>query len=1322
MNQATITKRWYECFSIANQLRFGLVGIVVLGVLGAGGVLTYLSFRQQLEQTKLLQQERSQLAASQISAYLDRLQHQLNYLSQLPGLTEFSEQDRRTLLEGLVKSNSAYEIVGILNHKGQVIQAVSPDETLPGTDLIFTQLSTQSPLFSRTLKQGKNYISSVQIDPKTGLGVTTLAVPIRNRNNQMNGILIAQINLKFLSNIIAKTKVGNTGYTYVIDNRLALISTRIETGKNFNKLLSTSPISHSQKLQNLKQLPFIKNLSKLSLSSNTLPFQVYQGLNGEEVAGAATLVRPVQWMVVVELPTAEVYAPVYQMIGVMAGSTLIVALIAGSVGFTFSRSIVFSLQRLTTAAARISDGYLESRVDVSSDNELGVLAGAFNRMAAQLQESFATLAANNDEMKALNQALSESERRLNQFLEALPVGVSVIDKNGKVSYINQVGQRLLGQELIPKSTPEEVAEGYQVYLAGTERRYPSEQLPSLRALKGETAIADDIEVYREGKVIPLEMRSIPVFDEQGKVIYAINAFQEIAERKQAERLLAEYNRILQVQITRRTEALQESAQRFRNAFETAAIGMCLVSLEGRFLAVNPPVCGILGYSKLQLLALTFQKITYPSDLEINRSSVQKLLVGEIPYYHLEMRFLHKNQQIIWALISVSLVRDSQRKPLYFIAQIQDITKRRQAEKILRQQRDFSQTLIQTSPAFFVALDTKGKTLLMNNSMLRALGYFAQEVVGTDFLTTFVPQADRNALGRIFKQVVQHRHRIVHESYVQAKDNRTLLVEWHGVPILKEDGVIDYFFGVGIDITKRKQVEIELRQAKEAAEAANRAKSTFIANMSHELRTPLNAILGFSQLMSRAKNLSLEQQENMGIIRRSGEHLLTLINQVLDLSKIEAGRMTLNEKNFDLYQLLDDLKHMFSLRAKEQGLQLLFERDIEVPQYVRTDEVKLRQVLINLLSNAIKFTHEGGVSLQVELRQKKEVLTDAPCSMPYHYLVFVVEDTGVGISPEELTNLFKAFVQTSSGQQIQGGTGLGLKISRQFVRLMGGEITVKSQVGRGTVFKFDIQVGVVNAADIESELPSRHIVALDPDQPRYRLLIVDDQDDNCQLLIKLLNPLGFELQVASNGQAAVEIWERWQPHLIWMDMRMPVMDGYEATQRIRAREQRRREAGGQMSLGAGEQESSFTQNSQLKTQNSPMPDADTIIIALTASPLDAERATALSVGCDDFIRKPFREEDIFDAMNKHLGVRYVYEEVTALGTSIPTKAQALTQADLAALPADWLASLHQATIEGDVELMRTLIEQIRPQNEALANALTFLANQYQFEHLLMLTQL
>jgi len=650
--------------------------------------------------------------------------------------------------------------------------------------------------------------------------------------------------------------------------------------------------------------------------------------------------------------------------------------------------------------------------------------------------------------------VQSTQNRLNKFLNAIPLGISVHDAKGQIIYTNQVAQQLLNIQDLPKAETQQLSQTYGVYRAGTGEMYPVEQLPLVRSLGGEKARADDLELHHSDGSIFVEATSTPIFDETGNVEYAIAAFQDISDRKQAEKTLIENIRLEQ------------------------------------------------------------------------------------------------------------------------------------------------------------------------------------------------------------------------------------------------------------EISDRKKTEAELERAKEAAIAANLAKSTFLANMSHELRTPLNAILGFSQLMNQDTNLLTEQKENLNIIQRSGEHLLSLINQVLDLSKVEAGRMTLSENNLNLQHFLAEIEDMFALKANAQSLQLRFECAADVPTYICADEVKLRQVLINLLSNAVKFTSSGSVYLKVKNKQVKvqsEAGTKTTNNPQSTTITFEVKDTGVGMAADELEKLFQPFLQTASGQKVQQGTGLGLTISSQFVRLMGGEITVISggtaftpgmplkeflEDTTGTIFKFDILVGIADGSAIQNQPHSRRVVALAPNRPQYRILVVDDRDYNRQLLVKLLKPVGFEVEEASNGIEALEIWDSYSPHLIWMDMRMPVMDGYEATKRIKG---------------------------TLKGQA-------TAVIAITASVWEEDKAVILSAGCDDFVRKPFHTEAIFDIMAKHLGVVYIYQEQELPSPPSNVTGEPLNFTDLlAAMSKEWIVELYEATIDADSELVFQLLEEIPESHAFELQTLRNWVTKFQFEKILDLTE-
>jgi signal transduction histidine kinase/CheY-like chemotaxis protein len=469
---------------------------------------------------------------------------------------------------------------------------------------------------------------------------------------------------------------------------------------------------------------------------------------------------------------------------------------------------------------------------------------------------------------------------------------------------------------------------------------------------------------------------------------------------------------------------------------------------------------------------------------------------------------------------------------------------------------------------------------------------------------------------------------------------------------------------------------ELEKAKEEAEAANIAKSAFLANMSHELRTPMNAILGFAQLMERSPDITPTQQENLGIISRSGEHLLQLINDVLEMSKIEAGRATINVTGFDLYRLLDSIEDMLYARAESKGLLLSIEYAFDVPRYIRTDESKLRQVLLNLLSNAIKFTDEGGITLHIQCESPR----GQECR-----LTFSVVDTGHGIAPPEMDTLFEAFSQTESGAIAQEGTGLGLAISRQFVDLMGGTIRAESEIGKGSTFTFDVMITLADDHDMETIQFVRRVIGLAPEQPAYRILITEDKWENRTLLRRLLEPIGFEVREAVNGQEAVKIAEEWQPHLIFMDMRMPVMDGHEATRRIK---------------------------STIKGQA-------IAIIALTASVFEHERMSVLEDGCDDFVRKPFRESVIFEKLTQHLGAEFDYEEKQKRSSIRAPHAISLDR--LKATSPEWVSRLHHAASMADSEESLSIISEIRQNDGGLAASLQLLINEFRFDRIIALTR-
>jgi CheY-like chemotaxis protein len=431
-------------------------------------------------------------------------------------------------------------------------------------------------------------------------------------------------------------------------------------------------------------------------------------------------------------------------------------------------------------------------------------------------------------------------------------------------------------------------------------------------------------------------------------------------------------------------------------------------------------------------------------------------------------------------------------------------------------------------------------------------------------------------------------------------------------------------------------------------------------MSHELRTPLNAILGYSQLMQRDTTMLPGQREQLTAINLSGEHLLALINDILEISKIEAGKIDLNIDTIDVRSFFHDLADMFESSAQSKGLRLEIIGVEQVPRYVATDENKLRRILINLLGNAVKFTDQGGIIVRVAAKN------ETPDRIR---LTVEVEDTGAGIAEDELDKVFKYFEQTASGSAKKSGTGLGLAISRDFARMMGGDIAVAGAAGKGSTFRLDVVVKKSSVSEIKEEIRPRRIIGLAPEQEIPRILVAEDQAGSRLLMQQLLQEIGFQVRQAVDGKEAVDMFHQWRPHFIWMDVRMPVMDGLEATRRIKQTE-------------AGKA---------------------TPIAALTAHALEEEKGAILAAGCDDFVRKPLHEQEIFGAMAKHLGIRYAYEE--ARGRPEPVEPDVdLHPEQLAALPEKLLGRLYQAVVELDEDRIVALIEKIKTIDAHLAAAL------------------
>lgn len=543
----------------------------------------------------------------------------------------------------------------------------------------------------------------------------------------------------------------------------------------------------------------------------------------------------------------------------------------------------------------------------------------------------------------------------------------------------------------------------------------------------------------------------------------------------------------------------------------------------------------------------------------------------------------------------------QEMPSYLLI-LRDITANKQVEANLIKSRDFIEKVNQLLPDIIYVYDIAIKeTVYVNDQLITFFGPLARQVQtpGKPIFTELLHPDDVALAEAHYTDLLNTENGEIIESQYRVKHPDTT---WHWLRVRSlifcrtDRGAPKQILGIAQDITQYKQTEVHLSEAKEMAEAANRAKSIFLANMSHELRTPLNAILGYTQILKRDGTLSAKQQEGIDIIHRSGEYLLTLISDILDISKIEANQFELHPIDFELSNFLRDIVSLFRIRAKQKDILLYYELLTTLPKTVYGDERRLRQVLINLLSNAIKFTDHGSISLKIDYNGGK--------------ICFQVEDTGIGITPDQLKIIFLPFQQVDQQSYRGEGTGLGLFITKRLVEMMAGTLRVESTFGQGSTFWVELNLPVVTGSQVQ---PPKHLTTITGyTGPRQKILIVDDKWENRAVLVNLLVPLGFEVAEACDGQEGIKKVLTFSPQLILMDLVMPNMDGFEATRRIR-------------------------QHINFK---------NVIIIAVSASAFDFHRQESRAAGCDDFIPKPVYADVLLNGLQFHLQLNWVYEQKPA----------------------------------------------------------------------------
>ena len=850
------------------------------------------------------------------------------------------------------------------------------------------------------------------------------------------------------------------------------------------------------------------------------------------------------------------------------------------------------------------------------------------------------------------------------------------DEKGVIQIFNVGAERMLGYaaaEVMNKITPADISDPQEVIAraAALSLELATPITPGFEALvfKAARGIEDIYEltyIRKDGSRFPAVVSVTALRDDQSAIIGYLLIGTDNTARKQAE------------------EALLKAGALQNAIFNSANFSSIATDEKGVIQIFNVGAERMLGYAAAEVMnKITPADISDPQEVIARAKALSAELGTTItPGFEAlvfkasrgiediyELTYIRKDGSRFPAIVSVTALRDAQGGIIGYLLIGTDNTARKQveAERMLldqrvRDQQFYTRSLIESNIDALITTDPRGIITDVNKQMEALTGCTRDELIGAPFKDYFT-DPERAEAG--IKLVLGESKVTDYELTARARDGKETVVSYNATTFHDRDRKLQGVFAAARDVTERKRYEQSLQQA-------NRAKSVFLANMSHEIRTPMNAILGFSQLMLRDQDLTPRQCQYLGTINRSGEHLLALINDILEMSKIEAGRTTLNPSTFDLPVLLKDLEMMFRVRTDEKKLSFSVEMIGDVPQYIVTDINKLRQVFINVLGNAVKFTEQGGIGLRV--RADREGATGP-------FLRVEIEDTGPGISPDDQDKLFRHFEQTKTGQQAGTGTGLGLAISREFVRLMGGDITVSSQVGKGSVFVIHLPLKEGEAQAVQAKDKPRHVLRLQPGQATCRVLIADDIEDNRQLLAQLLAPVGFEIRLATNGAEAVQEFEEWRPHLILMDFRMPVMDGHEAIRRIRA-------------MAGGE---------------------DTKIIAVTASAMDENRQELMEIGADDFIGKPFREAELFQKIHAHVGVEYVYaEDPTAAAQE---EAAELTPESLAGWPQDLIDPMREAVITADLDQLLARIQEVEARDPRIAQGLRRLAEGFQYQKLL-----
>lgn len=798
-------------------------------------------------------------------------------------------------------------------------------------------------------------------------------------------------------------------------------------------------------------------------------------------------------------------------------------------------------------------------------------------------EAFVAIALDVSARKQAAAALLESESRFERAVRGAETGIWEWNIRDDEVYYSQRYKELLGYD--DNDFDNTFAE-FETRLHDQDRE---EVMTAIEQhLKSKTTFDVELRLRRrDGEYGWFRYRGLAQCDDEGVATRMSGSMSCIDRQRKTQQLLADANRRMEAVFAAATE-----------------VSIILTDRDGVVELFNKGAEKLTGFNAEDIIGKeTLDRFVLASELKHRSRELSRGLgetvdgfrtVAVIPEQagieEREWTFVRKNGIRRTVTMTVTCVKDENDRISGFLGVAQDVTRRKAVERDLAQ---LALVAAKTHNAVII-LDARGQMEWVNQAFTNLTGYYLDEVRGKrldDVLRG--PATDPQQL-KLIDESQQRGEAFEGELAIVAKDGRSPWLSISLTPVFDESGNERGFVAVTTDVTDRKRSEEELRKAKEVAETANRSKSEFLANMSHELRTPLTAILGYSEVLID----QVDEQSHVDFlttIRRNGNHLLSVINDILDLSKVEAGRLEIEEVACSPRQLLADIINAMRVRADGAGLSLTEDIGEEIPDIVGLDPTRLRQIVINLIGNAVKFTETGGVSVNAKF---------TPTKGEYGNLEITVADTGIGMTLTQLDGLFQPFVQAdASTTRKYGGTGLGLSISRRLARLMGGDITVESQINEGSRFTVSVQVKVLSGSADDARLSPLPRIEGDSELEGARILLAEDGPDNQRLVSFMLKKAGADVVVANDGQEAIEAIaeaeQQGQPFdVVLMDMQMPVLDGYEATR-------------------------------QLRREGSKIP-----VIALTAHAMSGDREKCINAGCDDYEVKPIQRQSLLQSVARY----------------------------------------------------------------------------------------